>query len=163
MKIKIEDQSRADIPKKWLDYKDGARFLVAGIAKPAFQRSTELIGVQLEQEIRGHRKVTDDTAIESALAYNKAAAHLILNWDGIADAETGDSIKYDHQTAEAICTSVKDESNALVVWLLDEAQKIQLAADIERVEVLGKSSSSTSIKTSSGTTKKRTKSSNARA
>lgn len=152
MKIKIEEQEQVKIPTKLCGYKDGAKFLIAGIDKPSFKHMMELRGTRIEQEIKGIRDITDESSKEIAQSFSKAVSHLILNWEGLEN-EKGEIFEYSKQKAELICTSTK-ESFELILWVLDEAQKIQDEANKEKSEILGKSSTSTSTKQPSGTSKK---------
>ncbi|ENV34555.1 hypothetical protein [Acinetobacter gerneri] len=156
MKIEIEEQESAKIPSKLVEYKDGAKFLIAGIEKPSFKHAMELRGTQVNQEIGGWRAVTDESASEFALSYHKAVSHLILNWQGIEDKDGG-LFEYSKQNAELLCTSTK-HSIEIVVWVIDQAQKIQTEADSKKAEILGKSSDSTNTEAKSGTPKKPRKS-----
>ncbi|MFW1765918.1 hypothetical protein ACG9X2_10710 [Acinetobacter bereziniae] len=156
MKIKIEEQEQTKIPSKLIDYKDGAKFMIAGIDKPSFKHCMELRGTRIEQEIQGVRDITDESSREIAQSFSKAVSHLVLNWQGLEDEE-GNIFEYSKQNAELLCTST-NESIELIVWILAEAQKIQVEANEEKAETLGKSSSSTSTKQRNGTSKKQEKS-----
>ncbi|SPL69147.1 hypothetical protein [Acinetobacter stercoris] len=152
MKIKIEESEQAKIPSQLIKYKDGAKFLIAGIDKPSFRHCMELRGTRIEQEIQGVRDITDETSLNVAQSFGKAVSHLILNWEGIEN-EKGEIFEYSKQNAELLCTSTK-ESIELIVWVLTEAQKIQDEANQEKAEILGKSSSSISTKTKDTVQKK---------
>ncbi|TCM62303.1 hypothetical protein EC844_12531 [Acinetobacter calcoaceticus] len=155
MQIEREEK-QTDTPSKWCDYKDGAKFLIAGVSKPAFNRCTELMGIQVSREMSGLLQITDEVAEKAGKAWGQAISHLILDWQGISDGD--EPFKYDHQSAELLCTGTK-EAHDITAWVLEQAQEVQRNADTEAIEVLGKSSSSTGIKTSSGTTRKPRKSS----
>lgn len=142
MKIKINPKEETKVPSKLVEYKEGVKFLIAGINKPSFQHLLELRGTQVNQEIGGWRPVTDESATEFALSHNKAASHLILNWQGIYNEETGEIFEYSKENAELLCTS-SEESIPLTAWILDEARKIQTEADNLKIDTLGKSLDST--------------------
>lgn len=142
MKITINKKEETKVPSKLVEYKDGVKLLIAGIDKPSYRHLMELRGTQINQEIGGWRQVTDESAEEFALLYNKAVSNLILNWQGIYNNESGEIFEYSKENAELLCTST-EESLPLIVWVLGEAKKIQDEADKLKAETLGKSLSST--------------------
>ncbi len=162
MKIQIEEKKSVDVPSEWCDY-DGAKFLIAGTSKPAFGRKMDIFGTKVGQELNGYREITDESAQLTPLDYNKAFADLILDWEGIEDG-SGDPVKYSVEMAETLCTMAVDPktkeglSTGLVLFVAEQSDRIQEAADQIRVELLGKSQNSTSTKTLNGSRKKRSKS-----
>lgn len=83
MLIEIKEQPKAEYSQKWFDYKDDVKLLIASSGKPSFNRTLELNNLQAEQELRGYREVTDETAQQSGLGFNRAVSHLLLGWTGI--------------------------------------------------------------------------------
>lgn len=159
MKIQIAEKKAVDFPSEWKSF-DGAKFLIAGTSKPAFGRKMDVFSTKLGQEMNGHREITDESAQLIPLDYNKAYSDLILDWEGVIDAE-GKPVKYSPDMAEQLCTmavdpDTKDElSNKLVAFLIEQSYAIQKAAEEIKADVLGKPSSSTSFKRRNGRRKKR--------
>ena len=149
MKIQIEEKKPVDVPSEWCSF-DGAKFLIAGTSKPAFSRKMEVFGTKIGQELNGHRVITDESAQLIPLDYNKAFADLILDWEGVVDAD-GKPIKYSADMAEQLCTMAVDPetkeglSMALVLFVSEQADRIQASADKVKEELLGKSLSATDI------------------
>lgn len=149
MKIQIEEKKPIDVPSEWCPF-DGAKFLIAGTSKPAFSRKIEIFSAKINQELNGYREITDESAQLTPLDYNKAFADLILDWEGIVDAE-GKPIKYSADMAEQLCTMAVDPetkqglSMALVLFVAEQSDRIQKAADKAKDELLGKSLSATDI------------------
>lgn len=147
MKIQIEEKKPLDVPREWCPF-DGAKFLIAGSSKPAFGRKMEVFATKLGQEMNGHRLITDESTQRIPLEYNKAHSDLILDWEGVADPD-GNPIKYSTDMAETLCTmAVNSEtkeglSASLVMFIAEQSERIQKAADQIKAETLGKSENST--------------------
>lgn len=159
MLIEIKEQPKAEYGQKWFDYKEGVKLLIASSGKPSFNRTLELNNLQAEQELRGYREVTDETAQQSSLGFNRAVSHLLLGWVGI-DAEKGKPLEYTQKNAELLCTSTI-ESNAIVSFIVAKAFELEKERASEVEDAVGKPLSTTSTETTSGTKKKRAKSTNA--
>ncbi|EPF71616.1 hypothetical protein [Acinetobacter rudis] len=149
MKIQIEEKKPIDVPSEWCPF-DGAKFLIAGTSKPAFGRKMEIFSAKINQELNGYREITDESAQLTPLDYNKAFADLILDWEGVIDAD-GKPIKYSADMAEQLCTMAIDPetkqglSMALVLFVSEQAELIQASAGKAKEELLGKSLSATDI------------------
>lgn len=149
MKIQIEEKKPIDVPSEWCSF-EGAKFLIAGTSKPAFSRKMDIFGAKINQEMNGYREITDESAWLTPLDYNKAFADLILDWEGVVDAD-GKPVKYSTDMAEQLCTMAVDPetkkglSVALVVFVTEQAERIQALADKAKEELLGKSLSATDI------------------
>lgn len=159
MKIQIEEKKPIDVPSEWCSF-DGAKFLIAGTSKPAFERKMEIFGAKVGQEFNGMREITDDTAIEMKLEYSKAYSDLILDWDGVVDSD-GNPVKYSAIMAEQLCTIAFDPSTknplsqALVLFITEQSNRIQNNANKVKIETLGKSQISTNTKPRNGRRRKR--------
>lgn len=158
MLIEIKEQPKAEYSQKWFEYKDDVKLLIASSGKPSFNRSLELNNLQAEQELRGYREVTDETAQQSGLGFNRAVAHLLLGWTGI-EVEQGKPLEYTQKNAELICTS-STESNPIVSFIVAKAFELEKERASEVEDAVGKPLSTTSTETTSGTKKKRAKSTN---
>ncbi len=132
MKIKIEEQEQTKIPSKLIEYKDGAKFLIAGIDKPSFKHCMELRGTRIEQEIQGVRDITDESSREIAQSFSKAVSHLVLNWQGLEDEE-GNIFEYSKQNAELLCTST-NESSSLLCGSLQKLKRFKLKPTKKRLK-----------------------------
>ncbi|MGR2670805.1 hypothetical protein ACUXVT_05955 [Acinetobacter soli] len=158
MLIEIKEQPKAEYGQKWFDYKEEVKLLIASSGKPSFNRTLELNNLQAEQELRGYREVTDETAQQSGLGFNRAVSHLLLGWTGI-EVEQGKPLEYNQKNAELICTS-STESNALVSFIFSKALELNKERDAEVKDAVGKPLSTTNTETTSGIKKKRAKSTN---
>ncbi len=158
MLIEIKEQPKAEYSQKWFEYKDDVKLLIASSGKPSFNRSLELNNLQAEQELRGYREVTDETAQQSGLGFNRAVSHLLLGWTGI-EVEQGKPLEYTQKNAELICTS-STESNPIVSFIVAKAFQLEKERASEVEDAVGKPLSTTSTETTSGTKKKRAKSTN---
>lgn len=158
MLIEIKEQPKAEFSQKWFEYKDDVKLLIASSGKPSFNRSLELNNLQAEQELRGYREVTDETAQQSGLGFNRAVSHLLLGWTGI-EVEQGKPLEYTQKNAELICTS-STESNPIVSFIVAKAFQLEKERANEVEDAVGKPLSTTSTETTSGTKKKRAKSTN---
>lgn len=156
MKIEIKPKEVAEYSQKWFDFKDGAKLLIADADKPSFNRYLELNGIQAERELHGLQDITDESAMKSQLAFNRAVAHLILGFTGIEDPE-GKPIEYTPQTAELLCTST-EASLDLVVFCLNKAKQLRDEKNKTVAEEVGKSLSTLNKETSAGRPKKPKKS-----
>ncbi|WP_151833141.1 hypothetical protein [Acinetobacter ursingii] len=159
MLIEIKEQPKAEFGQKWFDYKDGVKLLIASSGKPSFNRTLELNNLQAEQELRGYREVTDETAQQSSLGFNRAASHLLLGWTGI-EVEVGKPLEFTQKNAELICTS-STESNPIVSFIVAKAFQLEKERASEVEDAVGKPLSTTNTETTSGIKKKRAKSTNA--
>lgn len=159
MKIQIEEKKPVDVPNEWCSF-EGAKFLIAGTSKPAFGRKMDLFGTKISHELNGHREITDESAQLIPLEYNKAYSDLILDWDGVVDAD-GSPVKYSTDMAEQLCTMAIDPetkkglSTSLVLFVAEQSDRIQKAADQVKTETLGKSPDSTNTRRRNGRRKKR--------
>ena len=158
MLIEIKEQPKAGFGQKWFEYKDDVKLLIASSGKPSFNRSLELNNLQAEQELRGYREVTDETAQQSGLGFNRAVSHLLLGWTGI-EVEQGKPLEYTQKNAELICTS-STESNPIVSFIVAKAFELEKERASEVEDAVGKPLSTTTTETTSGTKKKRAKSTN---
>lgn len=149
MKVQIEDKKPIDVPSEWCPF-EGAKFLIAGTLKPAFGRKMEIFGAKVNQELSGHREITDESAQMVPLDYNKAFSDLILDWEGIEDGD-GNPVKYSPEVAEMLCTMAVDPetkvglSIKLVLFVAEQSERIQKSADEAKDELMGKSLSATDI------------------
>lgn len=159
MLIEIKEQPKAEYSQKWFDYKDGVKLLIASSGKPSFNRTLELNNLQAEQELRGYREVTDETAQQSGLGFNRAVSHLLLGWTGI-EVEKDKPLEYTQKNAELICTS-STESNPIVSFIVAKAFQLEKERASEVEDAVGKPLSTTNTETTSGIKKKRAKSTNA--
>ena len=159
MLIEIKEQPKAEYSQKWFDYKDDVKLLIASSGKPSFNRTLELNNLQAEQELRGYREVTDETAQQSGLGFNRAVSHLLLGWTGI-EVEQGKPLEYTQKNAELICTS-STESNPIVSFIVAKAFQLEKERASEVEDAVGKPLSTTNTETTSGIKKKRAKSTNA--
>ena len=158
MLIEIKEQPKAEYSQKWFDYKDDVKLLIASSGKPSFNRTLELNNLQAEQELRGYREVTDETAQQSGLGFNRAVSHLLLGWTGI-ELEQGKPLEYTQKNAELICTS-STESNPIVSFIVAKAFQLEKERASEVEDAVGKPLSTTSTEITNGTKKKRAKSTN---
>lgn len=156
MKVEIKPKEVAEYSQKWFDFKDGAKLLIADADKPSFNRYLELNGMQAERELHGMQDITDESAMKSQLAFNRAVAHLILGFTGIEDTE-GKPIEYSPQTAELLCTSTKSSLD-IVIFCLNKAKQLRDEKNKTVAEEVGKSLNTTSKETSVGRPKKPKKS-----
>ncbi|MCU4413258.1 hypothetical protein LSO58_07130 [Acinetobacter ursingii] len=159
MLIEIKEQPKAEYSQKWFDYKDDVKLLIASSGKPSFNRTLELNNLQAEQELRGYREVTDETAQQSGLGFNRAVSHLLLGWTGI-EVEKDKPLEYTQKNAELICTS-STESNPIVSFIVAKAFQLEKERASEVEDAVGKPLSTTNTETTSGIKKKRAKSTNA--
>lgn len=159
MKIQFEDKKSIDVPSEWCSFQ-GAKFLIAGTAKPAFGRKMEIFSAKVHQELNGDREITDDSAQLIPLDYNRAFADLILDWEGVEDG-AANPVKYSQEMAEMLCTRAVDPETQtglfmeLVLFVAEQSDRIQKAADEIKAEILGKSENFTCIKTKNGKQLKR--------
>ena len=150
MQIQITPRTnQEDFPKQWVDFKD-AKFQVAGVSRPAYQRARELFLEQRNLERQGWVAITDQTALKAELQQNEIVGrHLILNWAGVKDAD-GKDIPYAEETASQF-TTASDIALELASFIYDEAVRIQDEADEKKADALGKSENSTSSSTNTDT------------
>lgn len=147
MKINSKAKSKdASYPTGWLDF-EGAKFKIAGIVRPAFQRAFELAQLKTSEDYQNLFGLGDVDAVNSARLQDLVVLnYLILDWEGLEDEE-GNPLEHNQKNTkliflnEEICTS-------LVLAVLEKSKEIQKKADDEKVALLGKS------KTDSTTTEK---------
>lgn len=156
MLIEITPQEVAEYNQRWFDFKDGVKLLIADIDKPSFNRALELNGMQADRELLGIQEITDESALKSQLSFNRAVSHLILGWIGMVDKDEK-PFEYTAKNAELLCTSTK-VSHEIVIFTLNKAKELQLEKHKVVNDEVGKSLSTTSNVTSSGSTKRRKKS-----
>lgn len=147
--MKINSQAKAkdaSYPTGWLSH-EGAKFKIAGIARPAFQRAFELTSRKVSEDYQNLFNLDDGDAVDSARMQDLVVLnYLIVDWEGLED-ENGDPLECTTQNKkllflnEEICTS-------LVIEILKKSRSIQVEAEKKKVELLGKS------KTDSTTTAK---------
>lgn len=156
MLIEIKEQAKAEFSQQWFDYKEDIKLLIASSGKPSFNRTLELNNIQAEQELRGYREVTDETAEQSTLGFNRAVAHLLVGWQNI-ESEPNKPLEYSQKNAELLCTS-SSESNNLVSFIIGKAFQLEKDRKKEVEDVVGKPLNTTSTEITSGTKKKRQRS-----
>lgn len=144
LSIQIQPEKKVEVISEWREYKNGAKFLVASVDRPAFQRAMELKNITIERQLVGVESISDNTP-SNVVLFNKAAGrHLLLDWTGIDDGK-GMPIPYSAETAEQLCTS-SSESLELVNWIITQAQAIEKAHIAEKDDLVGKSLPSTNGK-----------------
>ncbi|WOE32748.1 MULTISPECIES: hypothetical protein [unclassified Acinetobacter] len=151
MKIEIKKREVAEYAQRWFDFEDGAKLLIADKGRPAFNRALELNGMQAERELRGFQPITDESALASNLAFNRAVAYLILDWEGIE--KDGQPFEYNHQNAELLCTST-EQSLDLINFCLSKAYLLHDEKNKTVADEVGKSSNTTNSEVSDGHQKK---------
>lgn len=142
MLIKIKEQQKAEFTQEWFDYKDGVRFLITSANRPSFNRLLELNNIQAEQEMRGIKRVDDETAEFAGLAFNRASSRLIAGWTGI-DAKENEPLEYSAENAELLCTST-EQAHDIVSFVTSKAFELNKKRYATIAEEVGKSSTSTS-------------------
>lgn len=156
MLIEIKEQAKASYAQQWFEYKDGVKFLIASSGKPAFNRALELNNMQAEQELRGAKQVTDESAEHAKLAFNRSVSHLILAWSGI-ESESNKPFEYSIKNAELLCTSTS-EAHEIVNFVVERAVELEQERNRELADTVGKSLSTTNTATSNGRREKPVKS-----
>lgn len=157
MEIEIEPKEVAEYTQRWFEFKDGAKLLIADADKPSFNRALELNNIQIDRELYGIKSITDESALESRLAFNRAVSHLILGWSGFEDKKTKQPIEYSQQNAELLCTSTK-ASLELVLFCLNKSKELRVEKNKTADEEVGKSLSTIDKETSNGHQKRQKKS-----
>ncbi|EXA62155.1 hypothetical protein J503_3717 [Acinetobacter baumannii 984213] len=147
---------KESFPSEWVSHPDGGEYLIAGLYKPNFQYVQETYQSQ-ERAIRNSGAlITDEFVEESNRKFSAIVGkYLVLDWRDIPS-----KLDYSPDNAADLMAygSTEDDPEygiRLSTWVLNQAQRIQISADKEKLEVLGKSSTSTSG-TNSTQKKKRT-------
>ncbi|EJB8538790.1 hypothetical protein MW341_003269 [Acinetobacter baumannii] len=150
--------SKESFPSEWVPHPDGGEYLIAGLYKPSFQYVQETYQAQ-ERAIRNSGAfITDEFVEESNRKFSAIVGkYLVLDWKEIPS-----KLEYSPENAADLMAFGATEDDPeygirLSTWVLNQAQRIQIAADKEKIEVVGKSQHSTPTPTStrgSRTTKK---------
>ncbi|MEN8370521.1 hypothetical protein ABLT66_00335 [Acinetobacter junii] len=148
--------SKESFPSEWVPHPDGGEYLIAGLYKPSFQYVQETYQAQ-ERAIRNSGAlITDEFVEESNRKFSAIVGkYLVLDWKEIPS-----KLEYSPENAADLMAFGATEDDPeygirLSTWVLNQAQRIQIAADKEKLDVVGKSSASTSGQ-SSAQKKKRT-------
>ncbi|EPG6121711.1 hypothetical protein JH821_000512 [Acinetobacter baumannii] len=150
--------SKESFPSEWVPHPDGGEYLIAGLYKPSFQYVQETYQAQ-ERAIRNSGAfITDEFVEESNRKFSAIVGkYLVLDWKEIPS-----KLEYSPENAADLMAFGATEDDPeygirLSTWVLNQAQRIQIAADKEKIEVVGKSQPSTPTQTNtrgSRTTKK---------
>ena len=156
MKIEIKPKEVAEYTQKWFDFEDGAKLLIADADKPSFNRALELNGMQAQRELQGFQAITDESALASNLAFNRAVAYLILDWEGMINTN-GQPFEYSQKNAELLCTST-DISLEITNFCLNKAYLLLSDKNKTVVDEVGKSLNTSNKEISAGHPKRQRKS-----
>lgn len=150
--------SKESYPSEWVPHPDGGEYLIAGLYKPSFQYVQETYQAQ-ERAIRNSGAfITDEFVEDSNRKFSAIVGkYLVLDW-----REIPSKLDFSPENAADLMAFGATEDDPeygirLSTWVLNQAQRIQIAADKEKKEVVGKSQPSTPTRTStqgSRTTKK---------
>lgn len=130
---------------EWVEYKDGASFLIRGIkhkpyivANERIQNTFNVTGLKVEGIKKGELSLQD-------LLFKVTAEYLIEDWKGVAVEQDGDvvNVDYDKDIAFQLMAFGGDEGAELWDFVTRNAREIQNKADEYKVEVMGKSLNST--------------------
>lgn len=137
-------------PSEWVPHPDGGEYLIAGLYKPNFQYVQETYQSQ-ERAIRNSGAlITDEFVEESNRKFSAIVGkYLVLDWKGIPS-----KLEYSPDNAADLMAYGATEDDPeygirLSTWVLNQAQRIQISADKEKIAVLGKSQTSTTTPTNS--------------
>ncbi|EMN1777831.1 hypothetical protein [Acinetobacter baumannii] len=137
-------------PSEWVPHPDGGEYLIAGLYKPSFQYVQETYQSQ-ERAIRNSGSlITDEFVEESNRKFSAIVGkYLVLDWKDIPS-----KLEYSPDNAADLMAygSTEDDPEygiRLSTWVLNQAQRIQISADKEKIAVLGKSQPSTITPTNS--------------
>lgn len=135
MSFKLTIQKTPERTQQWVQHSSGARFLINGIGNKAYSIAIEKVadksrGINLKD-------ISEMDESPSEMMLESAGRYLIEDWQGIEMGEKGE---------EQIVPFTKDNgaialANSFELWsfVLENARRIQLEADAEKEEVLGKS------------------------
>lgn len=137
--MKINSQAKAkdaSYPTGWLSH-EGAKFKIAGIARPAFQRAFELTSRKVSEDYQNLFNIDDGDAIDSARMQDLVILnYLVIDWEGLED-ENGDPLECTTQNKKLLF--LNDEiCTALVLKVIEKSRSIQVEAEKKKVELLGK-------------------------
>ncbi|VXA55307.1 conserved hypothetical protein [Acinetobacter proteolyticus] len=168
MALEVNIQTNKDV-SLWREYKDAdgkvlAEFKVRGIGYKPYQVALERANHQITSKGFDVKNATKEDKLYHELILEASACHLIEDWKGVVFVEEnadGELIKtepgYDSENAVKLL-EMGDAGVSIWLFIKSEAEKIQAEADAYKVEVVGKSQSSTNTPVStqgSQTTKKR--------
>ena len=137
----------------WREYKDGegnvlAEFKIRGSGYKPYQIAIERAQNQISSKGYNVDTASKEDNLFHELLFDAVAVHLIEDWKGIDFEEVvnGEIVKKEIPfTTEKAKEALRYGDNGPVIWLFikSESEKMQADADKERLEILGKLSSST--------------------
>ena len=148
---------------KWCDYKDAddnvlASFKVRGIGYKPYQIALERVNNQISSKGYNVETATKEDSLFHELLFDALSVHLIEDWKGIDFEEVinGEIVRREVPfTTEKAKEALRDGDNGPIIWLFikNQAEKMQLEADSEKLEILGKLASSTNGQSTEATKK----------
>ncbi|MCU4589094.1 hypothetical protein KTJ20_10060 [Acinetobacter ursingii] len=153
MALEVNIQRNKDV-SLWREYKDTegnvlAEFKIRGIGYKPYQVALERANNQISSKGFDVKNASKNDKLYHELILEASACHLIEDWKGIVFVEEnsdGEPIKaeptYDAENAIKLL-QMGDVGVSIWLFIKSEAERIQLEADAYKVEVMGKSQSST--------------------
>lgn len=148
---------------KWCEYKDEdgnilAEFKIRGSGYKSYVVAIERAHNQISSKGFNVDTATSEDKLLHELLFDAVAVHLIEDWKGVFFLEeiNGEIVEKEIVfTTENAKKALRDGDNASVVWYFvkRESEKMQAEADRERLEILGKSESSTNTQNTEVTKK----------
>ena len=134
MSLKLTIQKEPEFAQQWVTHESGAEFLINGIGNKAYNVALERIQDATRRIDLKDIKEGDESP--SDLTLEAAGRYLIADWRNIKIGENGEE-KETAFTKEMGALALK---NMISLWLFihENAVRIQLEADKEKEELLGK-------------------------
>lgn len=129
-----------DLQEEWVEYQEGVKFLIRGIAHRFVQ-----VGLQAKREKQlrvfdlynsGNVSVLSQGKTEAEINNELLGELILVDWQGVT-LENGEDLPYSEKDAIAILSN--PEHQDLVVWILAESMRISDDAKKRVQERLGKS------------------------
>ena len=140
MALKVTKQEQVSV-SKWCEFK-GAKFHVRGSSYKPFLVATERVIAIQEKNGLSLSNISEDSKQWYDLRGESTARYLIADWADVED-EHGNVIEYSPDAAVDMVLN-SDIGIELFLWLGETSKQIQIEAEQQKAELLGKSSSSTS-------------------
>lgn len=168
MALEVNIQTNKDV-SLWREFKDKegnvlAEFKVRGIGFKPYQVALERANNQITSKGFDVKNASKEDKLYHELVLEAAACHLIEDWKGVVFVEKnseGEPIRTEpcYNSGNAVkLLGMGDVGVSIWLFIKSEAENIQLEADAYKVDVLGKSQTSTSSQAgtqASRTTRKR--------
>ena len=145
-------------PREWRTFQltpsQKCRFLVKGINSKGYRIAQERLTEHLRLTCGNLTNVDDYEETTLAKHMTIIAHHLVDDWEGIYDKETGTERQFTHNSLATILKYSGDLGIIMQGWILEQASDIQMIADKELEVAVGKPWSFSDIITKSSEEKK---------